>query len=578
LPCYCTVKVGCADRGDGVNARPGVVYLVGAGPGDPGLMTARSLALIASADAIFHDRLIPPGALDGAREDAELLYVGKRPDDGLEDPPGEDLSARRSTVPQGEINERLVEAARAGKSVVRLKGGDPFVFGRGGEEGEALRAAGVEFEVVPGVTAGVAASAYAGIPVTHRDDASAVAFVTGHEDPDKAETALDWEALARFPGTLVFYMGVKRLGENTAALVAAGRDAGEPAAAVERGTMDGQRTVVATLGTLAEAVEREGIGAPALIVVGPVVERREQLAWLERRPLHGKRVVVTRARAQASGLASTLRSLGAEVVELPAIRIEPRIESEEVRRAVERIGEYALVCLTSPNGAHLLFEALGNADLDARALGEGPKQKQVGRGRPGAAAATGAQGGASGPTAPPKRADAGGSPAGPEQAGTTIAAIGPGTARALAEHGIEADVVPERFVAEALVEALAPVEIEGRPVLVARAAEARDVLPDALRERGAEVDVVALYETVRETPSPEAVEAAQSADYVTFTSSSTVRNLTEALGDRFPAAVRIVSIGPITSEAAREAGLEVHVEAERHDADGLVEALLADVQ
>lgn len=515
-----------------MSARPGVVYLVGAGPGDPSLMTTRSLELIASADAIYYDRLIPPGALTGARANAELIYVGKAPGDVL----------------QGETNERLIEAARAGKSVVRLKGGDPFVFGRGGEEGEALRAAGIEFEVVPGVTAGVAASAYAGIPVTHRDDASAVAFVTGHEDPEKAETALDWEALARFPGTLVFYMGVKRLGENAAALIAAGRDADEPAAAVERGTMEGQRTIVATLGTLAEVVEREGIGAPAVIVVGPVVERREELAWLERRPLHGKRVVVTRARSQASGLAATLRGLGGEVVELPAIRIESRIESDEVQRAVERIGEYALLCLTSPNGVHLLFDAMRQAGLDARAFGGSSKPQQVERG--GSSAGSGA--------------------------GTTIAAIGTGTAQALAEHGIVADVVPERFVAEALVEALADVDVEGQKVLVARAAEARDVLPDALRERGAEVDVVALYKTVREAPEPEAVEAAQTADYVTFTSSSTVRNLIEALGDRFLRGVRIVSIGPITSETARDAGLEVHVEAERHDVGGLVDALLAD--
>jgi uroporphyrinogen III methyltransferase / synthase len=518
-----------------MSARKGVVYLVGAGPGDPGLMTARALELIAAADAIFHDRLIPPGALDGARPDAELVYVGKAPG--------------AASVPQEEIGERLIEAARAGKSVVRLKGGDPFVFGRGGEEGEALRDAGVEFEVVPGLTAGVAASAYAGIPVTHRDDASAVAFVTGHEDPEKEETALDWDALARFPGTLVFYMGVKRLGENAAGLIAAGRDADEPAAAVERGTMDGQRTVAATLGTLAEAVEREGIGAPALIVVGPVVRRREALAWLERRPLHGRRVVVTRARAQASGLAATLRALGAEVVELPAIRIEPRIESAEVRDAIERIGEYALICVTSPNGAHLLFEALSTAGLDARSL-TGPKKKQVGEGGPGASANT----------------------------GTIVAAIGPGTAQALAEHGVAADVVPDRFVAEALVEALAGVEVANRPVLVARAAEARDVLPEALRDRGAEVDVVALYETVREQPDPGAVEAAQAADYVTFTSSSTVRNLTEALGERFPRHARIVSIGPITSEAARDASLEVHVEAERHDVDGLLAALLADAR
>jgi len=506
-----------------MGARSGVVYLVGAGPGDPGLMTARSLALIASADAIFYDRLIPPGALDGARKDAELVYVGKQP--GV------------PSVPQEEIGERLIEAAAEGKSVVRLKGGDPFVFGRGGEEGEALRAAGIGFEVVPGVTAGVAATAYAGIPVTHRGDASAVAFVTGHEDPEKGESALDWDALARFPGTLVFYMGVKRLAENAAALIAAGRDPEQPAAAVERGTMAGQRTVSATLGSIAAAVEREGVGAPALIVVGPVAARRQQLAWLEHRPLHGRRVVVTRARAQASGLAATLRDLGAEVVELPAIRIEPRIESGEVRRAIDSIREYSLVCVTSPNGARLLFEALAAA-----------------RGGDGAAAALDAR----------------------ALAGATIAAIGPGTARALAEHGIDADVVPERFVAEALVEALAGIEVEGSRVLVARAAEARDVLPDALRQRGAEVDVVSLYETVREQPDAEAVEAAQGADYVTFTSSSTVANLTEALGDRFPAGARIVSIGPVTSEAARAAGRTVDVEAERHDIDGLIAALLAD--
>jgi uroporphyrinogen III methyltransferase/synthase len=592
------------ERVGAMSARAGVVYLVGAGPGDPGLMTARALELIASADTILYDRLIPPGALDGARRDAELIYVGKSPEPESSDAQSEHggagsgagETARRSvSVSQGETNERLAAAARAGRSVVRLKGGDPFVFGRGGEEGEALRAAEIEFEVVPGVTAGVAAAAYAGIPVTHRDDASAVAFVTGHEDPEKDETALEWDALARFPGTLVFYMGVKRLAANAVALIEAGRDPDEPAAAVERGTMEGQRTVVATLATLAEAVEREGVGAPALIVVGPVVARREELAWLERRPLHGRRVVVTRARAQASGLAATLRALGAMVVELPAIRIEPRIESEEVRRAVERIGEYALVCLTSPNGVRLLFEALGEAGLDARAFGEGPKQQQVGEGgESGVRAKDDAQGGLDSVSVEPPQQreleggrEPGAASEGPARRGsaigglprtdrTTIAAIGPGTAKALAENGLKADVLPERFVAEALVEALADVDVEGKRVLVARAVEARDVLPDALRGRGAEVDVVALYETVREEPAPEAVEAAQDADYVTFTSSSTVRNLTEALGDRFPTEARVVSIGPITSEAAREAGLTVAVEAERHDVDGLVEALLAD--
>jgi uroporphyrinogen III methyltransferase/synthase len=492
-----------------------VVYLVGAGPGDPGLITARALELIASADVILHDRLIPSGALDGARSDAEQVYVGKQPG-----------QAERS---QREIEELMVERAGAGKSVVRLKGGDPFVFGRGGEEAEALAAAGVDFEVVPGVTAGVGAAAYAGIPVTHREDASAVAFVTGHEDPAKEDSALDWEALARFPGTLVLYMGVKRLGEIVDRLIEAGRPAAEPAAVIERGTMPGQRTATASLRELPAEVERAGLRPPAVTVIGPVAARREAIGWLERRPLHGLRVVVTRARAQASGLAGTLRDLGAEVVELPAIRIVPRIDTDEVRSAVDELHSYALVCLTSPNGVRLLFDAMAAAGRDARAL-----------------------------------------------ANATVAAIGPGTAAALRDHGVIADVVPERSIAEALVEALAGVEVAERPVLVARAAEARDVLPDALRERQAQVDVVALYETVAEEPDPEAVAAAREAHYVTFTSSSTVRNLLDAVGEDLPRGARIVSIGPVTSEAARDAGLEIHVEAQRHDPGGLVEALLAD--
>jgi uroporphyrinogen III methyltransferase/synthase len=499
------------------NARPGTVYLVGAGPGDPGLLTARALELIAAADSILYDRLIPEEALADARDDAELLYVGKQP------------GAR--SVTQDRIHDELTERARRGQVVVRLKGGDPFVFGRGGEEAEALREEDVEFEVVPGVTSGVAAPAYAGIPVTHREDASAVAFITGHEDPDKDESALDWEALARFPGTLVLYMGVKNLPLIAERLHAAGRDADEPAAAVHRGTQPGQRAVVATLTTLAAAVAEQGLEPPTILIFGAVAGRREGLAWLERRPLYGKRIVVTRARAQVSRLAGTLSSLGAEVIELPAIRIEPRLDTPEVAEAIAALSSYALVCLTSPNGVRLLFEAMVDHGLDARAL-----------------------------------------------ANATVAAIGPGTAAALAERGVIADIVPERYVAESLAEALEKVDVTGRPVLIARASEARELLPRALADRGAEVDVVALYETVREDPDPAAVEAAQEADYVTFTSSSTVRNLLEAIGDRFPRTARIVSIGPVTSETIRDAGLEVHVEAERHDPAGLVDALVADAR
>ncbi len=428
-----------------------------------------------------------------------------------------------------EIQERIASEAAAGRSVVRLKGGDPFVFGRGGEEAETLAAAGVAFEVVPGITAGIAAPAYAGIPVTHRDDASAVAFVTGHEDPAKAESAIDWQALARFPGTLVLYMGVKNLPRIAARLIEAGRDPDQPAAAVQRGTHPDQRTVLATTATLPEAVAEAALGPPSILVFGEVAARREKIAWLERRPLHGRKVVVTRARAQASGLAETLRRLGAEVVELPAIRIEPTIDTAEVAAALDAIHSYALVCLTSPNGVRLLFEALAARALDARAL-----------------------------------------------ANATVAAIGPGTAAELRRHGVLADIVPPRSIAESLVEALAAVEVEGRPVLIARARVARDVLPDALAEIGAEVDVVALYETVTEEADPAAIEAAADADYITFTSSSTVSNLVAAIGDRLPETARVVSIGPVTSATAREHGFEVEVEAEQHDPVGLVAALLAD--
>ncbi|MDX6605562.1 MAG: uroporphyrinogen methyltransferase / synthase [Solirubrobacterales bacterium] len=492
---------------------PGIVYLVGAGPGDPGLMTTRSLELIVAADVIVHDRLIPDDALAVARPDAELIYVGKEPG--------------AASVPQEGIGELLVERAREGKLVVRLKGGDPFVFGRGGEEAEVLAAAEIPFEVVPGITAGIAAPAYAGIPVTHRDDASAVAFVTGHEDPGKEDSSLDYDALARFPGTLVFYMGVKALPRIAESLIAAGRDPSEPAAVVERGTLPGQRTVSSTLEGIAAAAAEAGIDPPSVTIVGAVAARRERIAWLERRPLHGRKVVVTRARAQASELARTLDALGAESVELPAIRIEPRIDSDEVRRAVESLHAYALVCLTSANGVRLLFEAMAAQGRDARAL-----------------------------------------------ANASVAAIGSGTEAALAAHGVIADIVPERFVAEALVEELNKLELDGKPVLVARAAEARELLPDALRKRGAQVDVVALYETVAETPDPEALKRASDADFITFTSSSTVRNFVEASANGIPEGAKVISIGPITSEAVREAGLTVDVEAERHDIGGLVEALL----
>ncbi|MFI5004660.1 MAG: uroporphyrinogen-III C-methyltransferase [Solirubrobacterales bacterium] len=526
---------------------PGRVYLVGAGPGDPGLLTARALELIAQADTILYDRLIPLEALEGARAGVELLFVGKE--------------GGGPSVPQEQTEALMVQRAQEGRTVVRLKGGDPFVFGRGGEEALALRAAGIPFEVVPGVTAGVAAPAYAGIPVTHRGLATAVALITGHTRADtrgaEAQSAgaeaggvgeaggagqaggagdhedapdgpdpeadLDWTALAAFPGMLVFYMGVRHLAHIAASLIDAGRPPTEPVAVVERGTLPDQRTVTGTLATIAERARAEDVRAPSITVVGPVAELAEQLAWRPLLPLSGRSVAVTRARAQSSGLAQRLRKLGAQVVQAPVIRIRP-LEGPPLDPS-----PYDLICLTSPNGVDCLFERIAAGGLDTRAL-----------------------------------------------ARTHIAAIGPSTARALAEHGIAADIVPERFVAESLVEALAELPI--RRALVARAREARDVLPNALSARGVEVEVLALYETVAEPLSEWALAEARAADYITFTSSSTVRHFLQAAGggSELSPTTRIVSIGPVTSATLREHGLEPHVEAQRHDIEGVVQALLAD--
>ncbi len=483
----------------------GTVYLVGAGPGDPGLMTVRGREVLAAADVVLHDRLLPDGVLNGLR--GELVDVGK--------------IGGGDQVPQEETNRLLLEHARAGHSVVRLKGGDPFVFGRGGEEAQLCAREGIPFAVVPGVTAGVAASAYAGIPVTQRNVASAVAFVTGHEDPAKPETAIDWPALAAFPGTLVFYMGVRQLERIADKLIMGGRAAGEPAAIIQRGTFADQRVVTAPLTELPARAVEAGIRAPAITVVGPVAALHDELAWFAPGPLAGRSIAVTRARAQASGLAARLRALGATVTEAPAIRIEP------LPVDLPDPGSYDLLVLTSPNGVHRLFDLV----RDARAL-----------------------------------------------AGPCIAVIGPGTAHTLRGHGVEADIVPSRAVGEGLVEALADVPV--RRALIARAQEARDVIPDALRDRGAHVDNVALYRTVAEPLDPTARDAALGADYATFTSASSVRFFLEAAGgpDALRGGPRLASIGPITSAALRDHGLEPHVEATEHTPDGLVAALVAEAR
>ena len=490
------------------DAPPATVYLVGAGPGDPGLMSARALELVALADVILYDRLIPDDALAGARADAELVFVGK--------------GGHSPSVDQQEIERLLIDHARAGRETVRLKGGDPFIFGRGGEEALALRGAGIPFEIVPGVTAGIAAPAYAGIPVTQRSIASAVAFVTGHEDPVKAGTSVDWDSLAAFPGTLVLYMGVGRLDRIAGALIAAGRAQDEPVAVIESGTTGAQRCIGATLATIGERAREAGVRAPAVTVVGAVSALAGELAWFDPGPLAGLAVAVTRPRAKASPLARRLGALGARVVQAPVIETRA-LEGPAIEPA-----PYDLICVTSPTGVEQLFARLALGGLDARAL-----------------------------------------------AGATIAAVGPASARALAQRGIQADVVPERSVAEALAEALSGGG--WRRALVARPLEARDVLARSLRAEGVEVDEVALYETVAAKLAEPVLAQLAQCDYVTFTSSSTVTHLLSSVGG--PQALgtaRIASIGPVTSETLREHGLTVDIEADKHDVDGLIEALLRD--
>ena len=449
---------------------------------------------------MIHDRLSAAELLDLCPPDAERIDVGKSPG-----------SAR---VPQDGINALLVEHGATGRTVVRLKGGDPTVFARGGEEALALQAAGIDFEFVPGITSAIAVPAYAGIPVTQRFSSTSFTVVTGHEDPSVGEAgSVDWDAVARVGGTIVILMGVGRIRAICERLVAAGRSPDTPAAAVTWGTRPEQTTVRATLGTLAD----QPLRSPATIVIGAVAGL--DLAWFERRPLFGRTVVVTRARAQASSMVARLRDLGADVVELPAIRItDPADGGAALDAAVAELASYDWVVVTSPNGARRLLDAC----RDARAFGA-----------------------------------------------AKVAAIGPGTAAALAESNIVADLVPERFVAEGLLEVFP--SGPGR-VLLARAAEARDVLPDGLAERGWRVDVVAAYETVLAEPTEAERAAVERADIVTFTSSSTVRNFL-AITEQVPPVV--AAIGPITADTARDAGLTVDIEAAEHTIDGLLDAVVA---
>jgi uroporphyrinogen III methyltransferase/synthase len=484
------------------------VALVGAGPGDPGLLTRRGAELLGRAEVVVFDRLAASAVVDLAPETAERVDVGKAPG--------------RAVMDQDAINALLVDRGRRGLAVVRLKGGDPFVFGRGGEEAEALAAAGVPFEVVPGITSAIAAPAYAGIPVTHRGLSTHVTVVTGHEDPAKGRADVDWPTLARAGGTLVILMGAGRIGEIARRLVGGGRDGSTPVAVVRNGTRPDQRSLRTTLGALADDGAAAEIRPPSAIVVGAVAAL--DLAWFERRPLFGRRVVVTRAREQASGLRARLESLGAEVVELPTIAVEP------VAFAPPRLDAYRWVVFTSANGVdRFCARALDEQGRDARAL-----------------------------------------------AGCRIAAIGTGTAAALAARGLRADLVPERFVAESLADAFPPADGPGERVLLARAEAARDVLPERLAAAGYEVDVLVVYRTRAAAPAPAQLDLVRSGrvDAVTFTSSSTVANFCELVGPLPGPGPAIVSIGPVTSRTAAGRGLTVAREAQEHTIEGVVRALV----
>ncbi len=502
--------------------KKGKVYLVGAGPGDAGLITARGLECIQLAEVIVYDNLVNPSLLKHARPDAEIIFAGK--------------TSKQHTLTQDEINALLVEKAREGKVVTRLKGGDPFVFGRGGEEAEELRKAGFTFEIVPGISSSIAAPAYAGIPVTHRAVATAFMVITGHEDPTKGETQVDWAGVAKFFGTRVILMGVERIGTIAEELIRHGASPETPVAMVRWGTTGRQQTIQGTLATIADVASKADFKPPAVTVVGKVVRLRENLNWFEQRPLFGRRIVVTRSREQASELVRQLGELGADVLEIPTIRIKPPQSLAPLREAVEGLGEYDWLVFTSPNGVDAFFREFFVRHKDIREMGP-----------------------------------------------LKIAAIGAVTTQKLAELHLEVDLQPNEFTTEALLaEFKKSVSCENLKLLIPRADLADQRLARGLEDLGAIVDDLDAYQTVPDTEDRNGHRArllSEGADIVTFTSSSTVVNFCNlvdvpALMKQYPQ-MRFASIGPQTSLAAREKGLEVAIEAKVHTVPGLVEAILA---
>ena len=498
----------------------GTVYLVGAGPGDPGLLTLRAAELLGRADVVVYDALVNKDLLRLAPKSAEIIYGGKHSKD--------------HAIPQDELNALLVAKAREGKTVVRLKGGDPYIFGRGGEEAVELAAAKVPFEVVPGISSIVAAPNYAGIPITHRDHCSSFTVITGHEDPTKDETVIDWAQVAKIPGTKIILMGVSRIREIAGQLVANGLPPATPVAMVRWGTTGRQKSIEGTLATIADVVEKSGFTAPAVTIIGDVVKLRKNLNWFEQRALFGKRIVVTRTRDQASQLSHRLLELGADVLQIPTIRIAPTDHHAELADALLELNSYDWIVFTSPNGVTMFFEAFFKAFEDLRDIG-----------------------------------------------GVRIAAVGPATAAKLKELHLKVNLMPEEYVTAKITKAFVKFEsIENLKILLLRAEVANPDLPKELEALGAIVDDIACYKTVPETADVNDAAASlieSGADWITFTSSSTVENFharfdLPALVKNFPN-VKLASIGPETTKSLVALGLKPAVEAKPHTIEGLVKAL-----
>jgi uroporphyrinogen III methyltransferase/synthase len=500
--------------------KTGTVYLVGAGPGDPGLLTLRAAELLGRADVVVYDALVNKDVLRLAPKNAEIIYGGKRSKD--------------HAIPQDELNALLVAKAREGKTVVRLKGGDPYVFGRGGEEAAELAAAKIRFEVVPGISSVIAAPNYAGIPITHRDHCSSFTVITGHEDPAKEVSSIDWPQVAKIPGTKIVLMGVSRIREITAQLIANGMPPETPVAMVRWGTTGRQQSIEGTLTTIADIVEKSQFTAPAVTIIGDVVKLRNELNWFEQRPLFGERIVVTRTRDQASQLSRQLAELGADVLEVPTIKVVPTDRHADLADALLELNSYDWLVFTSPNGVTMFFEAFFKAFEDLRDIG-GPR----------------------------------------------IAAVGPATAAKLKELHLKVDLMPEEYVTAKIAKAFIKFEsIENLKILLLRAEVANPDLPRELEALGAIVDDVACYKTIPETDDVNEAAARlleSGADWITFTSSSTVENFharfdLPALLKKFPS-IRLASIGPETTKSLAALGLKPAVEAKPHTIDGLVKAI-----